>query len=219
MVADAASLPREPDILIGMIVELRDENSRLQGLLATMKRALFGARSEKFDPDAAQLPLGLEDLSTLLVEPPAAAAASPAPGQSGRPKPARNIGGLPKHLAREDIVLEPETKTCPCCQGVLHRIGEDVSEMLDIVPAVIRVQRIRRPRYGCRGCEGAVVQAPAPARPVDGGCRRQLCWSMLQYQSLPGTCRYIARFRCWQARAFTSIDRPWCIGSSGSPGG
>ena len=41
--------------------------------------------------------------------------------------------------------------------------------MLDIVPAVIRVQRIRRPRYGCRGCEGAVVQAPAPARPVDGG--------------------------------------------------
>ena len=169
MVADTASLPREPDILIGMIVELREENSRLQGLLATMKRALFGARSEKFDADAAQLPLGLEDLSAIPIEPPAAAAASPGSSQPTRPKPARNIGGLPKHQTREDVVIEPETKACPCCQGALHRIGEDVSEMLDIVPAVIRVQRIRRPRYGCRGCEGTVVQAPAPARPVDGG--------------------------------------------------
>src|ERR1700712_3358360 len=99
MVADAASLPREPDILIGMIVELRDENSRLQGLLATMKRALFGARSEKFDLDTAQLPLGLEDLSTIPVEPQAAAATSPGSSQPTRPKSARNIGGLPKHLA------------------------------------------------------------------------------------------------------------------------
>ena len=51
----------------------------------------------------------------------------------------------------------------------LHRIGEDVSEMLDIVPAIIRVKRIHRPRYGCRACEGAVVQAPASARAIEGG--------------------------------------------------
>ncbi len=41
--------------------------------------------------------------------------------------------------------------------------------MLDIVPAVLRVKVIRRPRYGCRACEGAVVQAPAPERPITGG--------------------------------------------------
>ena len=41
--------------------------------------------------------------------------------------------------------------------------------MLDIVPAIIRVKRICRPRYGCRACEGAVVPAPAPARPIEGG--------------------------------------------------
>jgi len=48
-------------------------------------------------------------------------------------------------------------------------IGEDVSEQLDVIPAVLRVKRIRRPRYGCRSCEGAVVQAKAPSRLVDNG--------------------------------------------------
>ena len=48
-------------------------------------------------------------------------------------------------------------------------IGEDTSEMLDIVPAQLRVKVIRRPRYGCRACEEAVVQAPAPERPITGG--------------------------------------------------
>lgn len=81
----------------------------------------------------------------------------------------RNIGRLPGHLPREDVVIEPEVQICPCCRGGLHRIGEDISEMLDIVPAIIRVRRIRRPRYGCRACESAVVQAPAPARPIEGG--------------------------------------------------
>jgi transposase len=169
MVADAAPLPREPDVLIGMIVALREENSRLQAMLEMARRALYGARSEKFDGDAAQLPLGLGDVSTTPLEP-AAPNARPSP-QDGpaRPRASRNIGGLPKHLPREDVVLEPAVKACPCCRGTLHRIGEDVTEMLDIVPAIIRVKRVRRPRYGCRACESAVVQAPAPPRPVDGG--------------------------------------------------
>jgi len=67
MASDVTSLPREPGILIGMIVELRDENDRLRAMLATLKRALFGSRSEKFDANAGQLPLGLEDLSTIPV--------------------------------------------------------------------------------------------------------------------------------------------------------
>ena len=41
--------------------------------------------------------------------------------------------------------------------------------MLDLVPAQLRVKVVCRPRYGCRTCEGAVVQAPAPERPIDGG--------------------------------------------------
>jgi transposase len=168
MVADAASLPREPDILIGMIVELRDENSRLLAMLETMRRTLYGARSEKLDSGMAQLPLDLPDVSTAPVE--LTTTTKPVTGgPSTRSKAARNIGGLPKHLPREDVVIEPGSTTCSCCQGSLHLIGEDVSEMLDVVPAIIKVRRIRRPRYGCRRCEGPVVQAPAPARPVEGG--------------------------------------------------
>ena len=169
MAFDVASLPREPDILIGMIAELHDENARLLGMLETLKRALYGARSEKLDIDAAQLPLGLEDVSAAPIEPAREAARPAGQDRPTRPQAARNIGGLPKHLPREDVVIEPASNVCPCCQGALHRFGEDVSEMLDIVPAIIRVKRIRRPRYGCRACEGAVVQAPAPPRPVEGG--------------------------------------------------
>ena len=60
--------------------------------------------------------------------------------------------------------MDVEDKACPCCGGGLHQIGEDVSERLDIVPATFRVLVTRRPRYGCRSCESAVVQVPAPAR-------------------------------------------------------
>jgi transposase len=51
----------------------------------------------------------------------------------------------------------------------MHRIGELCTEQLDIVPAQLRVRVTRRPRYGCRACAEAVVAAPAPARPIDGG--------------------------------------------------
>jgi transposase len=67
------------------------------------------------------------------------------------------------------VVIEPDSAVCPCCGGAMHRIGEDVAERLDIVPAQFRVLVTRRPKYGCRACESAVVQAPAPARLIEGG--------------------------------------------------
>jgi transposase len=169
MVSNVAPLPREPDILIEMIVALRDENGKLRAMLETLRRRLFGARSERFADDPGQLALGLEDVSTAPVEPGPRPAKPRSQDIRIRPKPVRNIGSLPRHLPREDVVIEPVTDACPCCRGALHRIGEDVSEMLDIVPAILRVKRIHRPRYGCRSCESAVVQAPAPPRPVEGG--------------------------------------------------
>ena len=53
----------------------------------------------------------------------------------------------------------------------MHRIGEDVAERLDIIPAQFKVIVTRRPKYGCRACESAVVQAAAPARLIEGGPR------------------------------------------------
>ena len=80
-----------------------------------------------------------------------------------------NRGSLPLHLPRIETIVDLTDKTCPCCTGVLHRIGEDVSERLDIVPAQFRVLVVRRPKYACRACEDVVVQAAAPARLIEGG--------------------------------------------------
>jgi transposase len=114
--------------------------------------------------------LDLDDLTTDAVPPPANDAQPPATGErAARKKAKRNVGALPKHLARIEQVIEPETTDCPCCAGKLHKIGEDVSEALDHVPAILRVLRIIRPKYGCRACEAALVQASAPARPIIGG--------------------------------------------------
>ena len=170
MVFDPASLPRDPDRLIEIIMELQERNTHLQGMVDALKRVVYGPRSEKLIVDAAQLPLALDDV--VLSDTPAAAnddGVQPAKPRPPRPKAARNIGALPKHLPRCEVVIEPESKNCPCCGGALHVIGEDVSEQLDVIPAVIQVKRIRRPRYGCRSCEGAVVQAKAPPRLVENG--------------------------------------------------
>src|SRR4029077_4306165 len=80
-----------------------------------------------------------------------------------------NRGSLPAHLPRVEQVVDIEDKTCPCCAGALHLIGEDVAERLDVVPAQFRVLVVRQPKYACRGCEDVVVQAPAPARLIEGG--------------------------------------------------
>jgi transposase len=75
---------------------------------------------------------------------------------------------LPEHLPRKEVLVDIDAASCPCCGGMLHSIGESVSEMLDWVPAEFRVVRIRRSKYGCRAC-GTIHQAPAPERPIAGG--------------------------------------------------
>jgi transposase len=143
------------------------ENLRL--LIRQLQRGQFGRRSERLDPD--QLQLGLEDLEQTAAA--AEAAQEEVAARNSTPRTPRvrrrNLGALPAHLPRIETLIDIEDKTCPCCGGALHVIGEDTSEMLDIVPAQLRVKVIRRPRYGCRACEEAVVQAPAPERPITGG--------------------------------------------------
>lgn len=112
--------------------------------------------------------LGLEDAETALAQVEAANEAKAGRARNDGPRKT-NRGSLPAHLERIEQVVDVEDKACPCCGGALHQIGEDVAERLDVVPATFRVLVTRRPRYGCRSCESAVVQAPAPARIVEGG--------------------------------------------------
>jgi transposase len=163
------SLRAERDAVRAECDTANAEVDKLRLMIRQLLRAQYGPRSEKLDPD--QLQLGLEEVEQSLAATPAASRVN-----TGATQPAaasgpalRRRGVLPPHLPRYEIVVDVEDKSCPCCGGALHVIGEDVSEMLDVVPAQYRVRVIRRPRYGCRGCAGAVVQAPAPERPLTGG--------------------------------------------------
>lgn len=140
------------------------EIERLQSIISAFMRHRFGARSEQLDPE--QLQLGLEDVETALGQ--VRAARDAATTTSVRPRKT-NRGSLPAHLERIEQIVDVDDKACPCCGGALHQIGEDICERLDVVPTTFRVLVTRRPRYGCRSCESAVVQAPAPARIVEGG--------------------------------------------------
>ncbi len=90
-------------------------------------------------------------------------------GRHRRNQHRANRGALPAHLPRIETLVDIASTICPGCSGQLHRIGEDVAERLDIVPAQFRVLVVRRPKYACRACEDVVVQAPAPARLIEGG--------------------------------------------------
>ncbi len=79
-----------------------------------------------------------------------------------------NRGSLPAYLPRIERLVDIADKTCPCCRGMLHVMGEDVSERLDIVPAQFRVIVTRRPKYALPRLRGGVVQAPAPPRLIEG---------------------------------------------------
>src|ERR671938_52150 len=151
------ALEIERDTVLAERDAAQAEIEKLRLLIRQLQRGRFGRRSERLDPD--QLQLGLEDLEQTAAAAEAAREAAPRsgdPGRQARPR-RRNLGALPAHLPRVEVLVDAEDKSCPCCGGSMHVIGEDTSEMLDIVPAVLRVKVIRRPRYGCRTCEEAVV--------------------------------------------------------------
>ena len=138
-------------------------------IIKELQRHRFGRRSERLDAD--QLMLAFEDVEQAI----AAAQAAAEKNAPTRAKPSatrkRNInrGALPLHLPREEIVIDVEDKTCACCGRLKHRIGEDVSERLDVIPAQFKVVVTRRPKYACDGCLGRVSQAPAPERLIEKG--------------------------------------------------
>jgi transposase len=105
--------------------------------------------------------LRLEELQSAQAELPQA----PKPKLEEKSQPVRRP--LPEHLPRERVVHEPAC-TCPDCGTPMRKIGEDVSEVLDYVPARFRVIRHVRPKLACPACE-RIVQVEAPSRPIDRG--------------------------------------------------
>lgn len=159
-------LPNDVAELKAIVRTQQDQNARLEALVASFKKALFGSKSEKVD--LAQYELELEDIETAIAQVEAEIDADERTAPVRPPKPRQtNRGSLPKHLERVEVVIEPE-RSC-ACGTERHVIGEDVSERLDIIPAQFRVIVTRRPKYACRSCEGGIAQAPAPAHIIAGG--------------------------------------------------
>jgi transposase len=166
MQRDAAMAER--DTAIGERDRALSQIDRLRHLLRQLSRAQFGRRSEKLDRD--QLLLALEDIEQAIAESEACDDKKDVQAAKARAETRHaNRGALPLHLPRVDITIAPEDTDCPCCKTPMHVIGEEKSERLDVIPAQFRVIVTHRPKYACRACEQAVVQAPAPERLIKSG--------------------------------------------------
>jgi transposase len=170
----ADHLPEDTDTLKAALVETRAKLAgaealieQLQMVIAKMKRAMFGPRSERSQRLLDQLELQLEELAATVAEDAAKTAPTPVavPGFTRRQAPRRNF---PAHLPRQRIV-HPAPTACPCCGGTnLSRIGEDVTETLDVVPRQWFVTEHVREKWSCRACE-KITQPPAPFHVIARG--------------------------------------------------
>ena len=149
------------------------EIEHLKLVIEKYRRMIFGRKSEKLTGELEQLEFRLEELETAQAAGEAAQAATEAAQPSStqtdskrRSRPARKP--LPEDLPREVVTHLPAHTCCPDCGGALRQFGEDVSEQLERIPASFKVIRHVRPKFACAGCE-SVVEAPAPARPIDRG--------------------------------------------------
>jgi len=152
------------------LAQSEEARRRLESILSDLQRDKFGAKSEKLNPEQYNLPLEDVEIAQGILDAAhekAEALIKPAPKEPGTRN--SNRGSLPPHLPRVERIMEPESTQCPCGCGEMAKIGEDISERLDRIPAQLRVLVTRRPKYVCRRCAGPIVQAQAPEHVVPGG--------------------------------------------------
>ncbi|UWQ44968.1 IS66 family transposase [Leisingera aquaemixtae] len=186
----AENLPDDPAELRAMIAALQVENARIEAenakmsatlrvhdqlvqalrlRIAKLQKLAFGKSSEKVEREIEQLELALEDLLIAVAE------GDDAPIDEGQNEPSPEAADAPPlrrrprvsdATPRERRELDPGT-CCPDCGGDLRVVGEDVSELLDMIAAQMKVIQIARIKKSCRRCE-RMVQEPAPSRPIPG---------------------------------------------------
>jgi transposase len=139
--------------------------------IAKLRHERFGQSSER-SAVLEQLELQLADMEEDAAQAEAkaqlaatAAASKMTVAAFERRKPARRP--LPDHLPRERVVY-PSPSACPCCGGVLHKLGEDVTETLELIPRQWKVIAHVREKFSCRSCE-TITQPPAPSHPIARG--------------------------------------------------
>jgi transposase len=174
MVESADHLPDDVAALKVALIETRAKLvgaealiEHLQLVIAKMKRQMFGPRSERSQRLIDQLELQLEELAAAAAEDAAKAEAARVQvrGFTRRQATRRNF---PEHLPRRRIV-HPAPSSCPCCGSTkLSKIGEDITETLDVVPRQWFVTEHVREKFSCRSCE-TITQPPAPFHAIARG--------------------------------------------------
>jgi len=166
-----AALPDDIASLKAMVLAQDQLIEALKLTIAKLRHEKHGASSERGRKLMDQLELQLAELEENASQDETAAelaqAAEPRraekPGERGRP--ARRV--LPADLPRERLV-HPAPSKCPCCGGALRKLGEDITETLEYVPARFKVIQHVREKFACRKCFG-VTQPPAPFHPISRG--------------------------------------------------
>ena len=182
---------------------------KLKYTIAKLRHEKFGQSSER-GAILEQLELALADLQEDASQAEttaqlAAAEAKIAVRSFERRKPARRP--LPEHLPRERVIY-PVPDACPCCGGVLHKIGEDVTETLELVPRQWKVIQHVREKFSCRSCE-SIAQPPAPSHPI---ARGRAGPRLLAHVLWSKYCLHLPLNRQSAAYAREGIER-WPIGS------
>ena len=146
--------------------------------LAYYKRIRFANKSEQFSPEQCELFQESWNTDSSAIAAEVEDLADKQSGKKSRPRAGRQP--LPDHLPRIEHRHEPETCQCGECGNALVKIGEDVSEQLDVEPARFFVHRHIRPQYACRQCE-TVKAEPVPPAIIDGGLAAPglLTWVMI----------------------------------------
>src|SRR4249919_2161921 len=169
------SVPTDPDALRALLLAERthhaEELERLTAIIRELQRHRFGRRAERLDPE--QLALALEDVEQTLAAGDAAAENDSTARKQVTPRGRQiNRGALPPHLPREEIIIDVADKTFACCGGLKHRIGEDVSERLDVIPAQLVPIRLcsLRQRGGAGPGAGTADRERHPDRGAGRAC-------------------------------------------------
>jgi transposase len=204
-------LPDDPERLKAMLLTERVQNDRLRLIIKELQRHRFGGRAQTLPEN--QMLLVLEDVERAEADRAAQPIAHrPRIDRLGPTSAGPTGKRCPGHLPRIEVVDDIDDKTCPCCQGKLHRIGEDRSERIDIVPAQFRVPVSRRPNYVCRTCEDGGVQAPAPARLIKGGLPTEATIAQLLVSKYADHLPPYRQARFAPARASIWIAQRWSMG-------
>ena len=160
------SLPEDPAELRAFTTLLLAEVKAQAMLIQKLQHQLAGHRAHRFGAssetsDQLQLALEMSEIAIATLT-----AKLDLPEEAPVDKPKRKP--IPDHIPRIEVELTPDSADCAQCGGKLRRLGEDVTEELEYVPARFVVNRIVRPRMACSGCD-CFTQVPLPSRPIERG--------------------------------------------------